>query len=127
MSNTPLSRLEMVATLGLVLLAASLPYEIVVFSAGPLQVSNLELLLALVLVCTAALVVRQRRWEEADWLRFPRSWLALWAVVAVVMLLSAVTAPEYRLNAAKASARFLYGMALALCTPQIVRRRNQML
>lgn len=127
MSSAFSRRLESVTRLLLALLAFNLPYEAVIFTAGPLQVSNLEILLALVLLCTVALVVGQKRWQEERWLRFPRSWLVLWALVALVLLLSTALAPEYRFNAAKASARLLSGMVLALCAPQILRRRRQLL
>lgn len=124
MSSVWSMRLEFAGRLCLGLLAFSLPYETVIFSAGPLQVSNLELLLALVLLCTAALVIGRRRWRQAGWLRLPRSWLVLWALVALALLLSTLLAPEHRLNAAKAGARLLSGMALALCVPQLLRRRH---
>lgn len=127
MSSAFSGRLESVTRLFLALLAFNLPYEAVIFAAGPLQVSNLEILLALVLLCTVALVVGQKRWQEERWLRFPRSWLVLWALVALALLLSTALAPEFRFNAAKASARLLSGMVLALCVPQILRRRRQLL
>lgn len=127
MTSAFLRRLESVARLCLALLAFSLPYETVVFAAGPLQVSNLEILLALVVLCTVALVVGQKRWQQARWLRFPRSWLVLWALAALALLLSTALAPEHRFNAAKASARLLSGMVLALCAPQLLRRRRQLL
>lgn len=127
MTSAFLGRLESVGRLFLALLAFSLPYETVVFAAGPLQVSSLEILLALVLLCTVALVVSQKRWRKERWLRFPRSWLVLWALFALALLLSTALAPEHRLNAAKASARLLSGMVLALCAPQILRRPRQLL
>lgn len=120
-------RLESVARFCVALLAFSLPYETVVFAAGPLQVSNLEILLALVVLCTVAFVVGQKRWQQARWLRFPRSWLLLWALIALALLLSTALAQEHRLNAAKASARLLSGMVLALCAPQLLRHRRQLL
>lgn len=127
MTSAFFGRLESVARLCLALLAFTLPYETVMFAAGPLQVSNLEILLALVVLCTVALVVGQKRWQQERWLRFPRSWLVLWVLVALALLLSTVLAPEHRLNAARASARLLSGMVLALCAPQLLRRRRQLL
>lgn len=115
--------LHNLALFSLALLAFSLPFETILFTLGPLQLSNLELLLALVLLSTVALVVARRHWQERGWLRFPRAWLALWALVALALLLSTLLAPEERLNAAKGSARLLSGMALALCVPQILRPR----
>lgn len=116
--------LQNLALFSLALLALSLPFEAILLTLGPLQVSNLELLLALVLLCTLALVIAAKRWQQAGWLRVPRAWLALWALIALALLLSTILAPEQRINAAKGSARLLSGMALALCVPQIVRRRD---
>lgn len=114
-------RLESVARLFLALLAFSLPYETIVFAAGPLQVSSLELLLALVVLCTLALIVGQKRWQKERWFRFPRLWLVLWALFVLALLASTALAPEHSVNAAKAGARLLSGMVLALCAPQLLR------
>lgn len=115
--------LHNLALFSLVALVCSLPFEAILFSAGPLQISSLELLLALVLLSTVGLVAARHRRHHEGWLRFPRSWLALWAIVALALALSTLLTPEYRLNAAKGSARLLAGMALAISVPQIVRRR----
>jgi hypothetical protein len=116
--------LHNLALFGLVALACSLPFEAILFAAGPLWISNLELMLALVLLSTVGLVATRRRRHHEGWLRFPRSWLALWATLALALALSTLLTPEYRLNAAKGSTRLLAGMALAICAPQIVRRRR---
>lgn len=111
------------ALFSLALLALSLPFEAIILTLGPLQVSNLEILLALVVAGAATLVVAGKRWREARWLRVPHAWLALWLLVALALLISTILAPEQRFNAAKGSARLMAGMALALAVPQIVRSR----
>lgn len=134
------NRLAHVARICLTLLAFTLPFEAVLASVGPLEVSNLEILLGLVLALTAAHVFGRRRRAEArskgqaersfpedSRLHFPASWLWLWGAFAAAMLLSALLAPEFRLNAAKGSMRLLSGMALALCVPQLIKRRRHLL
>lgn len=108
----------------LALLAFSLPFEVVIISAGPIEISNLELVLAGVLVVAAHLVVGERRWRRPEWHHVPRSWLLLWIVVVATLILSALLAPEFRANAVKATLRLLSGLALALAVPQLVSDRR---
>ncbi len=108
--------------LAALLLALSLPWELdrPLFRPGPLAVTNLELLLALVLA--SALTLAGLAVLEGHPRRGPgRSWLWL-AAFAGMLLLTALLAPAHRANALKASLRLLSGMALALAVPQLVTR-----
>ncbi|MFW6182565.1 MAG: NBR1-Ig-like domain-containing protein [Chloroflexota bacterium] len=126
MQTTDHTALERASLIALALLALTLPFEIVVFHAGPLALTSVELVLGLTLLLAAALVVVERRWRRRGWLRLPRAWLVLLAIAAAAFLLSALLAPTLRFNALKASGRLLTGMALALAVPQIVRDRRRL-
>ena len=128
MNDAHRDRLSSVARLSLVLLAFALPFETLLFSAGPLRVTSLEALLALVVLPTALVLARGglRPAGPIRW-TFPRSWLALWTLFVVGILLSTLLAPEHQLNAAKASARILSGMALALCIPFLLHSSEDIL
>lgn len=123
MTEAHWQQLALAGRFSLALLAFSLPYEAVLFRAGSLEITNLELLVAAVLFFASVLILGQKRWRQAGWLRFPRAWLLLWALLALGLFASTSLAPEHRLNAAKASARLLYGMLLALAVPQLIPRR----
>lgn len=125
--NNETRQLHQVALAFTALLALSLPFELVLLQAGPVRLSNLELLLGVVAALVALLVWRERRWQQPGWLRIPRSWLWLGAIFAGAVILSAVLAPEFRFNALKATLRLFSGMTLALLIPQLVFDRRDLL
>lgn len=104
----------------LLLLAASLPFEWPGVTLGPLRLTNLELLLALVLGLSLASIWQERGWRGRA--SCPAGWLWLWAALAGLMILSALLAPALNGNALKASVRAITGLLLALAIPQLVRR-----
>ena len=126
MQSTAPTALQRASFIALALLALTLPFEIVLFSVGPLAITSVELLLGLVLLLAAALVIVQRRWRRPGWLRLPRAWLWLLAIAAAAFVLSALLAPTLRVNALKASGRLLAGIALALAVPQLVYNRRRL-
>lgn len=91
----------------LVLLAATLPFELdrPLLALGPLAMTNTELLLGLVL---AAAVVAPRREGPG----IPRLWLALAALFAAAIVLSALLAPQHGGNALRAALRTASGLLL---------------
>jgi hypothetical protein len=107
----------------LVLLAFSLPFELELplMALNSFRLTNIEALLALCLAIALLLVFRERRWRRPEWVSVPRSWLWLWALFALALLMSALLAPQFQFNALKATARTLSGLLLALAVPQLVR------
>jgi hypothetical protein len=110
---------DWMALVALVLLAFSLPFELLtpLWTIGPFSITNVELLLFLTLIAVAFSIIQSRHFERTS-----RYWLWLLLFVAG-LLLSALLAPELQLNALKASLRLIAGILLALATLQIVRRR----
>jgi hypothetical protein len=108
-----------VAFISLLLLAVSLPFELIapLWAIGPLAITNLELLLFLTLALTAvSLFQRHYQWNWPD-----RYWL--WLLPFVVSLfLAALLAPQLQANALKAALRLLSGILLALFALQLLRR-----
>ena len=107
----------------LILLALQLPFELerAWLTLGPLVLTNVELLLWL------ALPLALLTWWHAGRpdLPVPRSWLAAGLIFLGALTLSALLAPDFRLNALKAALRTAGGMLLALAvavTLQIPQR-----
>src|SRR5690606_7501076 len=96
MNSVPFRRLALAA---LLILAFSLPFEWIILHLGPLQLTNVELLLGATLVLVAGTVWQEQRWREEGWPHLPGGWLWLWLAIGVMALLSAVLAPEHRGNA----------------------------
>lgn len=116
--------LQRVALAALILLAFSLPFEWLGIPLGPLQITNLEILVAVVILCTALLIWREQSWRRPGWTDFPRSWLVLGIFFVAALFFSALLAPEQQVNAGKAAIRTVSGLLLAFTIPQIVRRRR---
>lgn len=121
------SWLHPLALFSLLLLAFSLPFEMErpLIQLGPIGLTNLELVLLATLGLTVLLVVGENRWRQAGWTGFAPSWLILGGLFALALLLAAVFAPDFRQNALKAAFRSGMGLALALATPQLVRRPDE--
>jgi hypothetical protein len=115
-----------VAFLSLLLLAFSLPFEPErpLFRLGPIGVTNLEIVLMATLGLTLLLVVMERRWQQPGWLHIPSSWLLLWLLYGLALLLAGLFAPDFRENALKGAFRGWSGLALALAVPQLVAGRR---
>lgn len=118
----------------LLLLALCLPFEYPLVSLA-VQWTNLELLLLFCLLLGGWAAWQNRpvpfNWQK--WLKMPASWLLLWLLFAIALLLSTLFAPEtelnlpgLRLNAFKATIRTLSGMGLALVIPQIIAQLRQL-
>lgn len=120
-----LNRLGLIA---LAILAFSLPFELEspLIVLMPFSLTNVELLLAACLAITLLVIVHERRWRRPGWAIVPKSWLWLWVLFAFALLASAVLAPEYRVNALKASLRTLSGVLLAFAVPQLVRNKRDL-
>jgi len=107
----------------LVATAAVLPFELrATLPVGPLRLSSVELFLyaTLALWCASRLGSPASRRELLD----PRRWpgvLRAAAVLALVMLLSAVRAPELRGAALKFALRSLSGIGLAFAAADLLR------
>lgn len=111
----------------LLLLALTLPFELdrPLLVAGPLAVTNLELLLGLLLLVALMTWLRERPSHL-----LPHRGVILLLVAGGLFVVTAVLAPDQNGNALKASFRLLSGMALALVVPLFVRttrRRNALL
>lgn len=105
----------------LLLLAATLPFDVPVirWPGIPVSISHLEILLAL--AGMTALIQQGRAHRCAgSWRNLPASWRWLWLAVILAALLSAYLAPAFRWNAFTGAARLLAGMALAVATLQLV-------
>ncbi len=115
----PLGR---IALYSLLLLALSLPFELerAWISAGPLVLTNVELLQGAVLALAGLTWLREPAAQQAL-RRTPRSWLILLFLFLAALLLSAVLAPAFRANALKATLRTAGGMLLALAAVSLVR------
>lgn len=109
------------------LLAFSLPFEISqpLFVYGAFRMTNLELLLFLTILFAILLVIQERRWQQPGWIKMPPLWLALLGIFALVLVVSALLAPDFKLNAIKAALRSLSGIALALLLPQLFQEKYQ--
>lgn len=109
------------ATAALLLLAAILPLELTrpLFRAGPVAVTNVEVVLLVTLgLGGLALLLSGRFWPDT----FPRSWRWLWPLIVGGLLLAAALAPAERLNALKAALRTAEGMALAVVVVHVTRQ-----
>lgn len=105
----------------LLLLALSLPFELdaPLLRLGPLAVTNVELVLAAILLVAGVVW-----WQERPFSPVPhRRWLVLLA--GGMFGVTAVLAPEHSGNALKASLRLLSGMGLALAVPVLVTAAPQ--
>jgi hypothetical protein len=109
----------------LLLLALALPFEMVNpwLRLGAVRLTNLEIVLLLVL--TLALLAW--RLEPAVTRPWPRFWLGLGLVYLTAVILTAILAPEFRLNALKAGLRVLGGLGLLLAVRQLIRRQDQVI
>lgn len=124
MNSLPFRRLALAA---LLILAFSLPFEWIIVHLGPLQLTSVELLLALTLLLIAGMVWQERSWQQEGWPHLPAGWLWLWLAIAVAVFVSAALAPEHRGNALQAALRTISGLALALAIAPFVRRRELVL
>jgi hypothetical protein len=106
----------------LALLAASLPFELETawVALGAISLTNVELLLGLAIV----LALVDWLWRDRTLPSLPRSWRWLALLFVAGVLISALFAPAERENALKAAFRWLSGLALAVATMQLVRRRR---
>jgi hypothetical protein len=112
---------------GLAALAFCLPFEMRAawLSAGPFQFTNVELLLCGLFGLALWILVSERRSGAALTSVLPTRWLWLWGLFSIGLSLSVLMAPEYRLNALKASVRYLAGFGLAGGTSLIVRDQKE--
>src|SRR5690606_29737360 len=124
MNSLPFRRLALAA---LLILAFSLPFEWIIVHLGPLQLTSVELLLALTLLLMAGMVWQERSWQQEGWPHLSAGWLWLWLAIAVAVFVSAALAPEHRGNALQAALRTISGLALALAIAPFVRRRELVL
>lgn len=109
----------------LVVLALLLPFELEApwLSLGPLQVTNVELVLGVALLLAVV-----SWWQDGRFaLPLPRAWvvLGLWFIAA--LLLSSLLAPQLRGNAVRAALRTLTGLALVPAVLPLVRTRREAL
>ena len=104
----------------LLLLAVALPFELErpLLPLGPLALTNVELLLAVVL--GLALLAG----PAADGPRLPRLWLALGLWFVAALLLSAALSSEARGNALKATLRTLEGLLLVVAALRLAPTRR---
>jgi len=118
-----------VGLIGLISLALILPFELNSTNpaAGALQLTNVELALFFCLAMAAVYTVAGRRRQKPGGSTIPRPWLWLWLLAGLALILSGLLAPELKVNALKAAARYLSGMALALTTYQLVRFRREII
>lgn len=106
----------------LLLLALSLPFELdaPLLRLGPLAFTNVELVLAAILLI-AGLVW----WQKRPFNPLPhRRWIVL-LVAGGLFVATAVFAPEHNGNALKASLRLLSGIGLALAVPVLLHTPAQ--
>jgi len=120
-------RVGQACTVLLAALAFSLPFELekALVSIGPIQFTNLELILDLFLGVVALAVAVGALSLKPLKEQLPRSWLWLLAAFVIGLAVSAWLAPALNLNAWKASGRTLTGAALAASVTLVVRRRTQ--
>ncbi len=102
----------------LALALAALPFELAAgFAAGPITLTNVELLLLLPLGLWALVLGVEQRWPD-----LPRWLLVGSALVVGLLLLSAALATEQRLGALKFALRQAQGAAFALCLADTLRQ-----
>jgi hypothetical protein len=118
--------LQRIGLYSLILLAFSLPFELerAWVSAGPLVLTNVELLQGVVLALAGALWLRDSAARQTLQ-QLPRSWLILLLLFLAALFLSAALAPAYRANALKAALRTAGGMALGLAVLSLVQSRRE--
>jgi hypothetical protein len=106
----------------LLLLAVSLPFELdkPLLRLGPLAFTNLELVLATILLAAAFVWWQKRPFHPLP----PHRWMVLLAA-GVLFVVTAVLAPEHNGNALKASLRLLSGIGLALAVPLLIQNATQ--
>ena len=105
----------------LCLLAFSLPYELdsPLLQIGAFVVTNVEIVLGLFLLLTALAVIQRGKRPFLP----PRYWGWL-GLFFLFLFLSTALAPEFQINAAKATLRMLVGGVLAVAVMQIVQTRQ---
>jgi O-antigen ligase len=110
------------------LLAFSLPFELErpLLTLGIISLTNVELLLFLTLLLAFLAVLKEKRWRQEGWLKVPKLWLVLLGLFALALTVSALLAPEFKSNAAKATFRSVTGLALALAVPQLFYEKRQL-
>jgi hypothetical protein len=125
-SERPL--LNHLGLIGLVVLAFSLPFELdaPLITLARFRLTNVEALLLLCQTMALLVIYRERRWRRPGWTIVPKPWLWLWALFALALIVSALLAPDWRLNALKATVRTLSGLLLAFAVPQLVRGRRDL-
>jgi hypothetical protein len=125
-SERPL--LNRLGLIGLVIFTFSLPFELnsALLVLAPFRLTNVEVLLWICLIIASLVIIRERRWRRPGWTIVPKSWLWLWVLFALALLVSALLAPDLRLNALKAAVRSLEGLFLALAVPQLVRSNRDL-
>jgi len=119
--------LRRLSLFGLMVLAFTLPFEMRApwLRLDPFQFTNVELLLCCVFGLTSWVLVSERRSGIAPSRVMPTHWLWLWGFFSIGLLLSALLAPEHRLNAFKATVRCITGLGLAWTTSWIVRDQKE--
>lgn len=127
----PFANLNSLQSLGIIsacLLAFSLPFEMSqpLIVIGAFRLTNLELLLFLTIFFAILLIFLERRWQQPGWIKVPARWLVLLGFFALVLAVSALLAPEFKLNALKAALRTLIGLALALLLTQLFQEKSQL-
>ena len=104
------------------LLFLTLPFELdqPLLQLGPVGITNIEILLGLILALAA-----YRLWQaDAPFPTLPRYWKWAGMIFILALVLSAVFAPSYKVNALKASFRTLSGLALMLSLPLLLHNRR---
>jgi hypothetical protein len=127
LARPQLPRLRQISLLSLALLAFSLPFELETawLSAGPLLLTNVELLQGVVLLVAALTWLRDpaaRRTLSA----LPRTWLILLLLFIAGLFLAALLAPAYRGNAMRAALRTTGGITLGLAAASLVHSRRDL-
>jgi hypothetical protein len=88
--------------------------------------TNLELLLFLTILIAILIIVQERRWQQPGWTKIPARWLVLLGLFAAILVVSALLAPEFKLNALKAALRSLTGLGLAVMLPQLFQEKGHL-
>jgi hypothetical protein len=127
LARPQLPRLRQISLLSLALLAFSLPFELETawLSAGPLLLTNVELLQGVVLLLAAATWLRDPAARQTV-SALPRAWLLLLVLFMAGLFLAALLAPAYRGNAMRAALRTTGGIALGLAAASLVHSRRDL-
>lgn len=109
----------------LLLLAFSLPFELPLLTLRTLQLTNLELLLALTLLLTTLHHITTHYPLPSTLYPLPTTRYLLPTLLILTLLLTSLLAPEFRGNALKASGRVISGLLLTLTIPHILTTKRQ--